>query len=53
MSDNEEPYEPVVERGAPFVCHCRCHLPLGFRLMPGQLPPPGMRACVYCASKHP
>jgi hypothetical protein len=35
-----------------FVCHCQCHLPMGFTLEEGQTPPPGMRPCDDCAEAH-
>ena len=31
-----------------FVCHCECHLPMGYRLEPGQTRPPVMRPCDKC-----
>jgi hypothetical protein len=43
----------LVERGTPFVCHCRCHLPLGFRLMPGKAAPPSLQPCDKCKGLHP
>jgi hypothetical protein len=48
MEDN-----PLFDSGTPFVCRCRCHLPLGFVLPPGRTPPPIMRPCDECKAIHP
>jgi hypothetical protein len=36
-----------------FVCHCTCHLPMGFTLAPGQAPAPIMKPCDECKDDHP
>lgn len=44
--------EKFLRDTAPFICHCQCHQPMGFKLVHGQAPPPGMRPCDECKEAH-